>query len=152
MIEGRRVGVFRDHLANGDRGVVGPERAEDRSFARDDHLLHPQLPGEEGDGHGRGAATGDDGELTRIHATADGHIQDAAHHVLIDHLGNAEGGIGDRNSERVGNLLLDDLVGQLRIDLHAAVEEVVRRDVPENDIGIGHRGLYAAAHVAGGSG
>ena len=50
--------------------------------------------------------------------------------------------------ERFGDLVIDHVADVIEIQLHLAAEEVVGREVAEQQVGVGHRGFGAAAVVA----
>ena len=72
-------------------------------------------------------------------------------HGFVDHLENPAGGLLDRGAELVGQRLDCGLGGGF-VELHIAAEEVIGIQQAEDEIGIGHRRVFAATPVTGGAG
>ena len=80
-------------------------------------------------------------------ALGDRHARRAGH-VLVDHVVHAEGAASDLDAQRFGQTV-EGAVGRGAIDLHGAAQEEVGIEIAQSEIGVGHRGLGAAAAVAG---
>ena len=95
---------------------------------------------------GAGAAVGHEHEVARVEAAADDLVLQRVGHLRVGDLDDAEGGVGEREAERVGDLLLDRLLGEVAARLEAAAlalgaEGRLGGDVAEDQVGVGDRRL-----------
>ena len=92
-----------------------------------------------------GAAEGHERELARVVAALDADHAQRARHVLVDDPDDPVGGLLEAQAHRVGDLLHRGLRG-LDVERHLAADQV-RREVAEDDVGVGHGRLLAALAV-----
>ena len=88
-------------------------------------------------------------EIARIIAARHGVRADRQRHVVVDDPDDAQRGLGDGNAQRAGDMLLDRLVRQFRVQRQVAAQELVCVHPPQNHLGVGHGRFGAAAVVAG---
>ena len=119
---------------------------------REDDLLHAKLAAERAAMQRPGAAKAIDHEIARIVPPFDRHLADEVRHMVVHDLDDAGGGVADADAERLGDLLLDRVLGELAVELEVAAQEIIGIDVAEHDVGIGNGRIVAAAAVAGGAG
>ena len=90
-----------------------------------------------------------DDEIARIVSALDRHLAHQVGHVMVGDLDDSCRRVAHTHIERPGDFLLDRLDRQRAIQLQVTTEEIVGIDVAQNNIGIGHRGVFAAAAVTG---
>ena len=144
--------VAASHHLVGHRGAQHPDRGPDPRSGRHDHAAHVELLGEAGRMQGSRAAERDHRPGGNVLPPLDGVDPGRVRHVLVDHLGDGEGGEGvgeiegrpDRPADRPGR--------PLRGEPDRTPRELCRVDAPEHDVGVRHRRSLAAPVVAGGAG
>ena len=99
---------------------------------------------------GTGAAIGHHHQTARVVAPFQRRLADQIGHLAVDHLPDA-GCRGEHVAaeQRLGDVFPDCLGGGVGMQRHAAVEETLRRQIAQHQIGIGHGGRRAAEAVAG---
>src|SRR5205823_2651391 len=114
---------------------------------RDQHRLDPELLGKEDRMHWSRPAERHERELPRVEATPDSDLPDQRRHPGID---DFEGAFGEAVLvESKGSSEPAQRVGRpIRMQGHAAAEEVTRVDPAQMHVGVGYRGLDAASAVA----
>ena len=147
----RRVGEL-----GGQRDVRGrqPEGRERRGHRaeRDHHLADPDLGGVAGAVRRAGAAEGVQHELARVVAGLhDGLAQQVAGLGVLHGVDRGRGLLHGQ-PERLGDLRVDGLAGQLQRQRLAAAEQAPLGEDPEDQVGVGVGRLGAAVAVAGGPG
>ena len=100
----------------------------------------------------RAAAEGDEIVLIDRSAALDGVHARGARHVLRHHLVDGIGRHLRRQPEALGHVPLQRALRRRDVERDGAAGEVLWIDRAQHDIGVGHRGMPAAAAVAGGSG
>ena len=93
-----------------------------------------------------GAAVGHEHEVARVEAAADDLVLQRRRHLRVGDLDDAERRVGDREAERLGDLLADRLLGEVAARLEAAAlafgaEGRLGGDVAEDQVGVGDRRL-----------
>ena len=147
----RRVGEL-----GGQRDIRGrqPEGRERRGHRaeRDHHLGDPDLGGVAGAVRGAGAAEGVQHELARVVAGLhDGLAQQVAGLGVLHRVDRGRGLLHGQ-PERLGDLRVDGLAGQLQRQRLAAAEQPPLGEDPQDEVGVGVGRIGAAVAVAGGAG
>ncbi len=99
--------------------------------------------------HRPGAAEGEQGEAARVDAALDRDHAQRPHHLLVGDADDALGGLQLVEAERAGELA-DRAAGGVDVQGDAAGQLRVGGEAAEQQVGVGHRGLCAAASVTGG--
>ena len=112
------------------------------------------LPELQGLGHpigvdGASAAEGDQTIASLITTALNQVDAGGIGHILIDDMVHAPGGACQIDPERLGHMLTNGFLGPGPIQPHLAAEEVIRIEIAQDEIGIGHRWFAAAESVAG---
>ena len=136
------------HVVVLDLGVEQAEGREEPGRGRHDDARHLQRPGHPGGEERPVAAEGEERVLARVAAALARDRADRAHHVRRGDQVSAVGRLGERQAERHGDPLLEDLVGARRVELHRAAGQRRRVQVAEDDVGVGDGRLGAAEVVA----
>ena len=139
------------HRAHADGGERRGEEAERRGGAgggRHDELAHPERARDFGRMRRPGAAEPHHGVAPRVLPALDEIDARGIRHALDDDLVDAPGGLLHRKPERLGDAR-NRVTRGLHVELHRAAEEEIGVVEAEHEIGVRHRGLRAAAPVAG---
>ena len=126
------------------------QRAQQPRRGRDDHRERAHQLRDRVGVQRPGAAEGDQRELARVVAALHGDDAQRARHVLVDDPQDAVGGLLQRQPHRVGDLL-HGAARRLDVERHLAADQV-RREVAEDDVGVGDGRLLAALAVRGRAG
>ena len=87
---------------------------------------------------GPAPAAGEDGELARIVPLQRHLVEHLLAHAGVHQPAHAVGGLQDPDAQRPGDLLLDGRAGEFHVERHLPVEVVVRIEVPQHQVGVGH--------------
>ena len=136
----------------GDRRAQKTDRRTDARVHRHQHARHAELLREARGVQRRRAAEGDHGAALRDLAALDRMHSGCARHVLFDDFAHACGGPVRVQFERHADRFEQRALGGSAIKRECAGGKRLRIDAPEGDVGIGDRGLAAAAAVAHGPG
>jgi hypothetical protein len=98
------------------------------------------------------AAEGDHGVVGEVLAVLDGVDAGGVGHVLVHHLGDAEGGGDGVHAEALAHIGPEGGLGAVGVEGDGAAGEVVGVEAAEEEVGVGHGGALAAAAVGGGAG
>lgn len=98
-----------------------------------------------------GAAARDEQKLPGIEATLGAALVERIRHALVDHVVDGVRRLLGRHREARGDGL-HRRASRVAVEPDFAAEKEIRIDVAQHDIGIGYRGLAAAARIAGGPG
>ena len=139
----KRAGFLPAHV--GDQAAIG---TEPRREARDHEALDAKDARHVADMAGGGAAAADNIAVARVDALIDRDVLDRGDHVVVGGGVDRIGRLDEAYFQLLGDLA-DSGFGLPAVELDAAAEEIVGVDDAENDIGVGHRRLRAAAAVAG---
>ena len=90
-------------------------------------------------------------EIARIVAAFDRHLTHRQRHVHHRNLDDGARGLGFRESERARNRSVDGFAGRLDVELHLTAKKLIRIEAPQQEIGVGNRGLGSAFAIAGGT-
>ena len=118
----------------------------------DDHLADLEFLGERHRVHRPGAAIGEEREVARVDAAADGDGADRVGHAGVDDVEDALRHRLGRKAERCGDLRRPPWSARRQVERHPAAGEVRGVDAAEHGVGVGDRRLGAAAAVAGRAG
>jgi hypothetical protein len=130
-----------------DRRLQEPDGRADARAGRDQRLAQPQLLAETAGMERRAAAEGDHGELRDVATILDCMDARGIGHVLVHHLGDAEGRLVEHQAEGLQRRLRP--VG---VERDGPAREILGVEPPEREVGVRHRGRLAAAPVTGGAG
>ena len=95
------------------------------------------------------AAAGNQQVISGVVAPFDGGDTDPVHHVFCGDLDDAVRGAVYVDSGGIGNVILDNLPGEIFIDFHPAAQQPGIREITGCYQGVGHRRPGAAAHITG---
>ena len=148
-----QVGVVEvaDHGARDIEPGIGEQHADGREIARlgrHDHGADFELAGERRGVERPAAAEGEQREVARVVAALDGDLADRAGHR---HRGDCEHPLRRRldrpvsHADRAGHAFPDRRGSGVAVELEPAAQEHPGADPPEHQVGVGHRGLGAAA-------
>ncbi len=143
--ERREPGVDEVAAQVGHQHAVGGEMSR---RARDDDFGDAQFARHHGGMERSGAAIGDQREIRRIEAALGRH---PAHHMRHFRRGDAQdafGGFGQRQPERLCDLVVERTFRAFDVELHLAAEKAVGGEPAEHEIGVGDGRLLAAEPVA----
>ena len=101
---------------------------------------------------GAGATVRVEDEVPRIVASPDRELAEQAGHVCIDDATDPDRRLDRRQSERLGDLLVDRALRSLPVEPHPAAEEAVRIELAEHEVRIGDGHAVAPPPVADGAG
>ena len=132
-------------------GRQHPPRREHGRHARHDHVADLEQARDVGHVQPGGAAEGDEREVARVDAAADGHERDALGHVGVHHPGDALGGGQHVGAQRLRQRRQRALGGR-DVERDAAAQEIPGIEQAADEIGVGDGGRGAATAVAGGAG
>ncbi len=142
----------RAHQVVAQIGGEHPPRRERRRRRRHDDARNAQLA-RHGDGVKRSAAAiRHQRVVARVEAALGRDAADGERHLDVGEPDDAGGGRVAPEAERHAELLVDGAGGGRGLERHRAPEEADGVDAAEHDVGVGHRGLGAAARVAHGAG
>ena len=99
-----------------------------------------------------GAASADQCKVARIKAALDRHAANAVDHIVVDDAEHAVSGLLHAQAQWDSKVLFDGAARGLCVDAQATTEQVVRIQVAQRDVGIGHRGQLATTAIAGRTG
>ena len=102
--------------------------------------------------HGAVASVGDEREVARVGAVGREDLAHGVGHVGVDDALDAPRRLDHVELQGVGHVALDRFPGGVDVQRHAPAREVLDRQVAEHGVGVGDRGMDAAASVAGGAG
>ena len=131
-----------------DLGVEQTEGREEPGAGRHDDARHLQRPGHAGGEKRAVAAEGEERVLARVTTSLARDRTDRTHHVRRRDQMRAVRRLGERQAERRGDPLLEDLVGARRVEFHGAAGQRRRVQVAEDDVGVRDSRLGAAEVVA----
>ena len=97
---------------------------------------------------GAGAAEGEQGEVARVVAALERHEPDGARHLVIGDAHDGAGHLVRRQPEVRADLGVEDLADAIEGRRPADAEQPRRIEPPQQEIGVGDRGLRPAAPVA----
>ncbi len=140
------------HRAGCVLAAIGGAEAESREHAtgaRAEDAPDLELGGDRGGVHRPGAAEGKQGEAAGIDAALDGDDAQRPHHLLVGDAQDAFGGLDLIEAQR-GGKGADSIRGRVRVEGHVAGQLRVGGEPAEQQVGVGDRGLAAAASVGGG--
>ena len=130
-------------------GVLHPDRAERARLARDvnragsEHAAHARPV------HRPGPAAGDEGETARVVAALDRNALDRVQQVLLDDADYPGRGLGEREAERLGDLLRDGALGGFEVERDRASGIGSRPEPPQHQMRVGDGGPGSAEPVGG---
>ena len=122
------------------------ERGNRAGRRRDQRRAEPQEVDEPAGLEGPGATEGDQRVVARIEAALDAHLLDGVGLVPGRDLDDPVGG-ALRGKAELGGQGFDPLPGEVGRQWHLPAQKV-RRDAPEDELGVRHRGTRAAPAVA----
>src|ERR1700751_4096902 len=93
------------------------------------------------------AAEGEQPEIARIEALLDRGLADDVGHLELDDLRDAAGALEQSKAQPIANVFYRAF-GTALVELDAAPSEIVRIDVAEHDVGVGHCRYLASLAVA----
>ena len=134
-VEGER----RGEEAEGGDGP-GPEGQEDVGDFQD----LANLPGV----NGPGSAEGEEWVGAEVLAALDTVDPGRRRHILVHDAVDSPRGLRQIQPQRGGDALGDSAAGGLHVEAHEAAEEEVGIEIPEQEVGVGHRGLASPQGVA----
>ena len=149
-----RVGLeLRAHHVRGLRVLVDHVRGEqtegrrDARVVRHEDVLDADLGSDVAREQRATATLGDQRELTRVEALADRRLLDGVNHRVHEHLEDAKCGLLGAELQRLGDLRLDGLAGEVDAEILLAAEEQLGAQPAERDDGVGCRRLRATLVV-----
>ena len=84
------------------------------------------------------AAVRDQREVARVGAVAGEHLAGGVRHVGVHDAFDAPRGVGDVDTERLGDVVGDRGAGRVDVERHAPAGEAVDGQVAEHRVGVGH--------------
>ena len=129
------------------------QQAERRQHARtlgNDHGRDADVRSQGTAVHGAGAAERDQREPARIVTAFHRGEADLIRHVGVDHAMNAERGLAHRHAQAIGKPAHHP-VGRVHVEGELPSREASGIQVAQDDAGVGHGGIGAAAGIAGGA-
>src|SRR5215204_5152837 len=97
---------------------------------------------------GPGPTIGEDYKVPRIVPPPDRHFSQRVGHVGIDDAADSGGGLLDRDTEWLRDLLPDRGDGGLSVRAHAASKKVIRGDNSEHHVGVRYCSARSSVAVA----
>ena len=96
-----------------------------------------------------GSSEGKHDEFLRVVPPEDGLFKYFTGHIAVNNLFNQPGSLFHLDLQRLGNPAADCVQGFLLIEFHLPTMEIIRVNVPEHYIGIGHGGFGPAQVITG---
>ena len=151
------VDALRRHRRGHDLGVLedvqdvrrrGAERAPGGGGLplRHDYLAYAELAREDARVRGPGAAEGEKHKVARVEAFLHRDLADDVGHLQLDDAAYA-GGALDRAHADLRAERSDRVARRFALELHPAAREIVRIEIAEHELRVGHRGHAAAAPI-----
>ena len=129
-------------------GLQESDSREHPGLGRHDHPPDAQFPGDSDGMDGAAPSEGDQGEVAGVPAPLDRNRLDRPDHAGV---GDQVGAIGcdlHIQPQGSGDLLLEHRSGAGDIQLHRSVQQSSRIQIPQQQVGVGDRGLFASLPVA----
>ena len=132
--------------------VAGADGGEHRGERRRQHLVDAQCGSDAAGVQRTVAAIGEDGEVVRLVAAGAQLGGDAVGHIRIHRALDELADFDQFEIEVIAELVLNRLFGAAQIEGDGAGGVIGRVEIAQQQIGVGHRRLHAAAVVAGRAG